>query len=117
MMVTQPAEERGHERSKYAFHLAAKTSALGIKESLRELSHRCGPSTSGPSGASSKPREEHAILQCSTSPSIASSGPAMLCLKVEDIAPNGYAADRATVHQRKTGQPVRFEMTESLGCR
>jgi integrase len=33
-------------------------------------------------------------------------------LKVEDIAPNGYAADRATVRQRKTGQPVRFEMTE-----
>jgi len=33
-------------------------------------------------------------------------------LKVEDIAPNGYAADRATIRQKKTGQPVRFEITE-----
>jgi integrase len=33
-------------------------------------------------------------------------------LKVEDIAPNGYAATRATIRQRKTGHPVRFEITE-----
>jgi integrase len=33
-------------------------------------------------------------------------------LKVEDIAPNGYAAERATIRQKKTGQPVRFELTE-----
>jgi integrase len=32
-------------------------------------------------------------------------------MKVEDVAPNGYA-DRATIRQRKTGQPVRFELTE-----
>jgi len=36
----------------------------------------------------------------------------VVALKVEDIAPNGYAADRATIRQRKTGLPVRFEMTE-----
>jgi integrase len=36
----------------------------------------------------------------------------LVTLKVEDIAPNGYAADRSTVRQRKTGQPVRFELTE-----
>jgi integrase len=36
----------------------------------------------------------------------------LVALKVEDIAPNGYAADRSTVRQRKTGQPVRFELTE-----
>jgi integrase len=35
----------------------------------------------------------------------------VVALKVEDVAPNGYAADRATVRQRKTG-PVRFELTE-----
>src|SRR5262249_51468177 len=29
-----------------------------------------------------------------------------------DVAPNGYAVDRATVRQRKTGRPVRFELTE-----
>ena len=33
-------------------------------------------------------------------------------LQVEDVAPHGHAVDRATVRQKKTGQPVRFEMTE-----
>src|SRR5262245_59701518 len=28
------------------------------------------------------------------------------------IAPNGYAVARATVRQKKTGRPVRFELTE-----
>jgi integrase len=36
----------------------------------------------------------------------------VVALKVEDVAPNGYAVDRATVRQKKTGQPVRFELTE-----
>src|SRR6202035_3187386 len=36
----------------------------------------------------------------------------VVALKVEDIAPNGYAIDRATVRQKKTGRPVRFELTE-----
>jgi integrase len=36
----------------------------------------------------------------------------VVALKVEDVAPSGYALDRATVRQRKTGQPVRFELTE-----
>ena len=33
-------------------------------------------------------------------------------LKVEDVAPHGYAIDRATVRQRKTGRPVKFEISE-----
>jgi hypothetical protein len=36
----------------------------------------------------------------------------VVALKVEDIAPSGYAVDRATVREKKTGQTVRFEMTE-----
>jgi len=28
------------------------------------------------------------------------------------VAPNGYTVDRATIRQRKTGRPVRFELTE-----
>ena len=36
----------------------------------------------------------------------------VVATKVEDVAPNGYAVDRATVRQRKTGRPVRFELTE-----
>ena len=36
----------------------------------------------------------------------------VVAFKVEDIAPHGYAVDRATVRQKKTGLPVRFEVTE-----
>src|SRR6266511_5737057 len=36
----------------------------------------------------------------------------VVSLKVEDVAPHGTAVDRTTVRQRKTGQPVRFELTE-----
>ena len=36
----------------------------------------------------------------------------VVSLKVEDVAPHGHAVERATVRQKKTGQPVRFEMTE-----
>jgi integrase len=36
----------------------------------------------------------------------------VVALKVEDVAPGGYTLDRATVRQKKTGQPVRFELTE-----
>jgi integrase len=36
----------------------------------------------------------------------------VVALKVEDIAPHGCAVDRATVRQKKTGRPVRFELTE-----
>jgi integrase len=31
---------------------------------------------------------------------------------VEDVAASGYTADRATVRQKKTGWPVRFELSE-----
>ena len=36
----------------------------------------------------------------------------VVALKVEDVAPNGYAIDRATVRQKKTGRQVKFELTE-----
>ena len=36
----------------------------------------------------------------------------VVSLRVDDVAPNGYTLDRATVRQRKTGRPVRFELTE-----
>jgi len=36
----------------------------------------------------------------------------VVALTVADIAPHGYALDRATVRQRKTGRPVKFELTE-----
>ena len=37
----------------------------------------------------------------------------VVALKVDDVAPGGYSADRATVRQKKTGRPVKFELTES----
>jgi len=36
----------------------------------------------------------------------------VVALKVEDIAPLGHAVERATIRQKKTGVPVRFEVTE-----
>ncbi len=36
----------------------------------------------------------------------------VVSLKVGDVAPHGYAIDRATVRQKKTGHPVKFEVTE-----
>ena len=33
-------------------------------------------------------------------------------ITVEDVAPHGRALDRVTVRQKKTGQPVRFELTD-----
>lgn len=36
----------------------------------------------------------------------------VVALKAEDLAPAGYAADRAIVLQRKTARPVKFELTD-----
>ena len=36
----------------------------------------------------------------------------LVSLRVGDVAPHGYAIDRATVRQKKTGRPVKFEITE-----
>ena len=36
----------------------------------------------------------------------------VVALRVEDVAPNGYAVDRATLRQKKTGRPVKFELTD-----
>ena len=36
----------------------------------------------------------------------------VVAIRVEDMAPSGYAQDRATIRQKKTGRPVRFELTE-----
>jgi integrase len=36
----------------------------------------------------------------------------VVSLGVLDVAPHGYAIERATVRQSETGRPVRFEITE-----
>jgi len=36
----------------------------------------------------------------------------LVTLRVSDVAPNGYTLDRASVRQKKTGRPVRFQLTK-----
>ena len=36
----------------------------------------------------------------------------VVAVRVDDVAPSGYSMDRATVRQKKTGRPVRFELTD-----
>jgi len=36
----------------------------------------------------------------------------LVSLRLADITPRGYAVERATIRQQKTGRPVRFELTE-----
>lgn len=36
----------------------------------------------------------------------------VVSIRVEDVAPRGYAVDRAIVRQKKTDGPVKFELTE-----
>ena len=36
----------------------------------------------------------------------------VVAVRVDDVAPSGYAMDRATIRQSKTGRPVRFELTD-----
>jgi integrase len=36
----------------------------------------------------------------------------VVAIRVEDVAASGYTADRATVRQKKTRRPVRFELSE-----
>ena len=36
----------------------------------------------------------------------------VVAVRVDDVAPSGYAIDRATIRQRKTGRPVRLELTD-----
>jgi integrase len=36
----------------------------------------------------------------------------VVAIRVEDVAAGGYTAERATIRQKKTGRPVRFELSE-----
>ncbi len=36
----------------------------------------------------------------------------VVAVRVDDVSPSGYAMDRATVRQKKTGRPVKFELTD-----
>lgn len=36
----------------------------------------------------------------------------VVAVSVDDVAPSGYSMDRATIREKKTGRPVRFELTD-----
>jgi hypothetical protein len=36
----------------------------------------------------------------------------VVAVRVNDVEPSGYSMDRATIRQKKTGRPVRFELTD-----
>ena len=36
----------------------------------------------------------------------------VVAVRVDDVAPSGYSMDRATIRQKKTGMPVRFEVRD-----
>jgi integrase len=36
----------------------------------------------------------------------------VVAVRIDDVAPSGYSLDRATIRQKKTGRPVRFELTD-----
>ena len=36
----------------------------------------------------------------------------VVAVRVDDVAPSGYSMDRATIRLKKTGRPVRFELTD-----
>ena len=36
----------------------------------------------------------------------------VVAVRVDDVAPSGYSMDQATIRQKKTGRPVRFELTD-----
>jgi hypothetical protein len=40
----------------------------------------------------------------------------VVAVRVDDVAASGYSMDRATIRQKKTGRPVRFEVTIRHGC-
>src|SRR5262249_45466751 len=80
----------------------------GTRASPSAQSRRCAQDMYGPSGPSCNWSAARATWRCSTR-GIDSKlrGCDLIALRVDDVAPNGYAVDRANIRQRKTGLPVR----------
>ena len=86
---------------------------LGTKASSSVLSHRCGRATSGRSGRSCRSRSRKrdlALFNLAIDSKLR--GCDVVAVRVDDVAPSGYTMDRATIRQKKTGRPVRFELTD-----
>jgi len=90
----------------------ARRDCLEIRARSRGLNHLSGPVTSGPFAPSSSSRSARELAICNLAIDGKLRGCDLAALRSDDVAPNGYAIDRANVRQRKTGRSVRFELTE-----
>jgi integrase len=110
--LSSVTEESGHGRSRSVFHVISKTRTwnkgkfTGAKPPLRPKHVWSIRSKLQAEGRT----RDLAMFNLAIDSKLRACD--VVALKVEDVAPNGYAVDRATVRQRKTGQPVRFELTE-----
>jgi integrase len=83
-----------------------KGKLTGAKPPLR-LKHVC---RSGQSSGSKGRARDLAMFNLAIDSKLR--GCDVVAIRVEDVAAGGYTVDRATVRQRKTGRPVRFELSE-----
>src|SRR3984893_12408144 len=110
-----------------ARHVWSIRTKLQIERRARELAMFILPPAASSSRPGSSPVEASAARagdRSRTQDPIAASSPEtgaidsklrgcdVVAMKVEDVAPSEYPLARATVRQRKTGRPVRFELTE-----
>ena len=85
----------------------------GTRASSRGPSRRCDPNLSGQSGRNFRSKAALATLAMfNLAIDSKLRGCDVVAIRVEDVAAGGYTADRATVRQKKTGRPVRFELSE-----
>ena len=85
----------------------------GTRASSSAPSRPCDRATSGRSGPSCRSRDRKrdlALFNLAIDSKLR--GCDVVAVRVDDVAPSGYAMDRATIRQRKTGRPVRFELTD-----
>src|SRR5262245_31082839 len=80
----------------------------GTRARCRAQSRHCGPATFGRYARDcnfEKRSRDLAMFNLAIDSKLR--GCDLVGLRVDDVAPNGYAVDRATIRQRKTGRPVR----------
>jgi hypothetical protein len=83
------------------------------KGKLMVQSRHYEQATSGRSGRKlqlEKPTRDLALFNLAIDSKLR--GCVVVAIRVDDVFPNGYTLDRATVRQKKTGRPVRFELAE-----
>jgi integrase len=89
------------------------TAYHGIRARSLARSRHCAPSTSGPFERSQVEGRTRDLALFNIAIDSKLRGCDVVALKVDDLPPSGYASDRASVRQKKTGRPVKFELTET----